>query len=54
MPVSSRKPAAEVSEEPMGIVISRGKREDVPPTFWAYVWAEAAEVAEPPAAPKAA
>lgn len=27
------------SDEPLGIVISRGVRDDTPPTVWAYVWA---------------
>jgi len=41
-------------EEPMGIVISRGSREESAPRFAAYVWSQAAEnlpaVPEPRAA----
>ena len=29
-----------VIEEPLGIVISRGRGEDPQPAFWAYVWGE--------------
>lgn len=29
--------------EPIGIVISRGNRDDVAPMFWAYVWGPAPE-----------
>jgi hypothetical protein len=29
-----------VTEEPLGIVISRGQGEDPRPAFWAYVWGE--------------
>jgi hypothetical protein len=32
-----KKPTAE--QEPMGIVISRGPRNEKPPTFSAYMWA---------------
>lgn len=28
------------TEEPLGIVISRGQGEDPRPAFWAYVWGE--------------
>ena len=28
-------------EEPVGIVISRGTREEATPKFWAYVWGPA-------------
>jgi hypothetical protein len=31
------------SEEPIGIVISRGSREESPPRFVAYVWGQAEE-----------
>ena len=31
------------AEEPRGIVISRGSREDPPPTFSVYVWGPAPE-----------
>lgn len=44
-------PKQRVEEEPIGIVISRGPRNDPPPTFLAYMWApdpeETDEVAEP-------
>jgi hypothetical protein len=42
-----------VAEEPRGIVISRGSREEPPPTFSVYVWGPAPEP-EPAADPKAA
>jgi hypothetical protein len=29
-----------VTEEPLGIVISRGRPDEPRPAFWAYVWAE--------------
>ena len=32
-------------EEPMGIVISRGSRAELPPRVWAYVWGQAPEAA---------
>jgi len=51
MPVLSR---SKLDEEPIGIVISRGKREETPPAFWAYVWAPAPEGPEPKPEPKAA
>ncbi|HET6700280.1 MAG TPA: hypothetical protein VFH14_00645 [Gemmatimonadaceae bacterium] len=41
------------AEEPRGIVISRGSREEPPPTFSVYVWGPAPEP-EPAADPKAA
>ncbi len=34
-----------VVEEPVGIVISRGTREEPTPVFWAYVWGPAPEAA---------
>lgn len=30
-------------QEPIGIVISRGTREEATPVFWAYVWGPAPE-----------
>lgn len=37
------------SEEPIGIVISRGAAVEAPPRFFAYVWGEAPETdAMPP------
>ena len=30
-----------MSVEPMGIVISNGKRDEPSPAFWAYVWGPA-------------
>ncbi|HEX6966447.1 MAG TPA: hypothetical protein VF166_11650 [Gemmatimonadaceae bacterium] len=30
-----------MTEEPIGIVISRGKRDEPPPVYWAYVWGPA-------------
>ena len=41
------------AEEPRGIVISRGSREETPPTFSVYVWGPAPEP-EPAADSKAA
>jgi hypothetical protein len=32
-----------VNDEPLGIVISRGSREEPPPAFSAYVWGPAPE-----------
>ena len=40
MAVSKRKLA---EEEPRGIVISRGSREEPPPTFSLYVWGPAVD-----------
>lgn len=42
-------------EEPMGIVISRGSRDEPPPRVWAYVWGQVPEDdASPPLDAKAA
>ena len=51
--------AAESKEEsePVGIVISRGSREEPTPAFFAYIWGPAPESGEKPArviAPRAA
>ena len=51
--------AAESKEdsEPVGIVISRGSREEPTPAFFAYVWGPAPEAEEEPTrviAPRAA
>lgn len=35
-----------LTEEPLGIVISRGRGPDPRPAFWAYVWAEEEEGAK--------
>ena len=43
-----------VEEEAIGIVISRGSREEPVPAFQAYVWGSAPEVRAPLAKPKAA
>jgi hypothetical protein len=43
----------EVETQPVGIVISRGSREEASPRFSAYVWGPAPEVAAEEA-PKAA
>lgn len=51
MPVSSRKL---VAEEPMGIVISRGKRDEPVPALTAYVWGPAPEAQDERPEPKAA
>ena len=42
------------AEEPFGIIISRGKRDEPPPVFWAYVWGPAPEVENPATEPKVA
>lgn len=34
-------------QEPMGIVISRGSRQEATPMFFAYVWAPAPEDTDP-------
>lgn len=36
-------PATTMDAEPVGIVISRGDREQPVPAFWAYVWGPAPE-----------
>lgn len=46
--------SARVKEEPMGIVISRGKRDEPPPVYWAYVWGPAPEGEVSPSESKAA
>jgi hypothetical protein len=38
-----RKPATVATDEPVGIVISRGADLENPPVFFAYVWAPAPE-----------
>ena len=43
-----------VAEEPVGIVISRGKRAEPTPTFLAYVWGPAPDVLDIIAEQKAA
>jgi len=35
--MTTSRPKVE-TEEPVGIVISRGSREEAAPKFWAYVW----------------
>ena len=42
------------SQEPIGIVISRGSREEATPVFWAYVWGPAPELDADQVTPKAA
>ena len=42
------------SQEPIGIVISRGTREEATPVFWAYVWGPAPEQDAEQVTPKAA
>ena len=41
-------------EEPLGIVISRGSREESAPRFWAYVWSQVPDSAATPTDVKAA
>lgn len=43
-----------MSAEPVGIVISRGQRDEPTPTFWAYVWGPAPEEGTPTTKPRAA
>ena len=33
-----RASKVELTDEPVGIVISRGSRDEATPRFWAYVW----------------
>jgi hypothetical protein len=40
-------------EEPIGIVISCGKRDEPLPTVWAYIWGPVPEREVPVAEPKA-
>jgi hypothetical protein len=42
------------TDEPVGIVISRGKRDEPAPAFWAYVWGPVPETELPPTESKAA
>jgi len=42
-----RKRETEMDDQPIGIVISRGRRVELPPRFSAYVWAAVAEDDEP-------
>lgn len=42
------------SDEPVGIVISRGSREEATPRFEAYVWSDSDEYAESAIAPRSA
>ncbi|HEU4564858.1 MAG TPA: hypothetical protein VFS05_09430 [Gemmatimonadaceae bacterium] len=51
MPVQSQKP---VAEEPIGIVISRGKRDEPVPALTAYVWGPAPEAQQERPEPRAA
>jgi hypothetical protein len=39
-----RKAVAAATQEPMGIVISRGAEREKPPVVFAYVWAPAPEL----------
>lgn len=41
---------AELTEEPVGIIISRGSRDEATPRFWAYVWGPVPDETEPPRA----
>ena len=42
------------SQEPMGIVISRGSRDEATPAFWAYVYGPAPEDSVDETEPRAA
>jgi hypothetical protein len=44
MAKSNRRPDA---DEPIGIVISRGKRDEPMPAFTAYIWGPAPEAQRP-------
>ena len=46
--------SSQKSQEPIGIVISRGSREEATPVLWAYVWGPAPEQDTDQVAPKAA
>ena len=43
-----------VDEEPMGIVISRGSRDETRPRFTAYVWCQVGEIVPTIEEPRAA
>ncbi len=43
-----------MSVEPVGIVISNGKRDEPTPAFWAYMWGPAPERETAGKAPRAA
>ena len=49
-----RKAAAAATQEPIGIVISRGPEREKPPAFFAYVWAPAPEKPDEPTESKVA
>jgi len=53
MPSSRRNDIVE-QQEPMGIVISRGSREEAQPKLWAYVWGPAPEETREPVSTRAA
>jgi hypothetical protein len=40
--------APKIDEEPLGIIISRGSRQEPPPMVFAYVWGPAPESDETP------
>jgi hypothetical protein len=48
------KSSSKVEQEPIGIVISRGPRQEQVPTFVAYVWGPDPEAPEETGKPKAA
>lgn len=49
-----KRKTTEPGEEPIGIVISRGTREEPVPAFWMYMWGPAPEESAESASPKAA
>jgi hypothetical protein len=51
---SQKAAIAELADEPMGIVISRGPSVEEAPTFAAYIWSAEPEAAEPAATAQAA
>lgn len=42
-----RASQAELEQEPIGIIISRGSRDEATPRFSAYVWGPVPEESEP-------
>jgi hypothetical protein len=54
MAASTESDVHKMNAEPIGIIISRGTREEPKPAFWAYVWGPAPEDAATPAGSRAA
>ena len=54
MKADSTKAASTADQEPIGIVISRGPRNEHVPTFFAYIWGPDPEAPEDSGSPRAA